>query len=112
MPTSERFEPFVQRQIREAAERGEFDDLPGSGGPIEDLDPDYDPEWWAKRFITREQVRDRADELRRMIRAELPRLRSSSDVAVVEARVTELNRMIAAVNEDLDAKDHVQPISL
>jgi hypothetical protein len=112
MPTSESFEPFVERQIREAAERGEFDDLPGSGEPLEDLDPDYDPDWWAKRFIDRERARDRADELRRVIRAEVPRLRASSDVSVVKARTAELGEMIAAVNEDLDVEDHVPPTSL
>lgn len=39
-------------------EAGEFDDLPGSGKPIPDLDRPYDPEWWAKKLIERERLRD------------------------------------------------------
>lgn len=32
-------EPLIERRIREAQQRGEFDDLPGSGAPL-DLDDD------------------------------------------------------------------------
>lgn len=31
------FESWIDRQIREAQERGEFDDLPGAGEPIKGL---------------------------------------------------------------------------
>jgi len=49
-PFAERvhFDP-VERQIHEAMEWGEFDDLPGAGRPIPDLGAGYDPAWWAKR---------------------------------------------------------------
>ena len=50
-----RFESIVERQIREAQERGEFDNLPGSGKPLPDLHTD-DPDWWVKRMIQREQL--------------------------------------------------------
>lgn len=39
-------------------EAGEFDDLPGAGKPIPDLDRPYDPEWWARKLIERERLRD------------------------------------------------------
>lgn len=45
------FESWIDRQVREAMERGEFDDLPGAGKPL-DLDPDED--WWIKAKIKRE----------------------------------------------------------
>ena len=48
--------PYVERKIREAMERGEFDDLPGSGKPLQDLNDD--PMWWVKKWIKREQVRE------------------------------------------------------
>ena len=111
MPTEKHFESFAEKQIREAMERGEFDDLPGAGKPLSGMSPVYDPEWWAKRFITREQVRDRADELRRTIRAELPRLRASSDVSVAQARVIDLNEMIAAVKSGAISKSPNWPFS-
>ena len=50
------FESLVERRIREAMERGDFDNLPGAGKPIPDLDTTHDPDWWLKRFIERERV--------------------------------------------------------
>jgi hypothetical protein len=42
------WETWIDRQIREATERGEFEDLPGAGGPIPDLDKPRDEMWWVK----------------------------------------------------------------
>ena len=112
MPTERDFESVAERQVREATERGEFDDLPGAGKPLADFESVYDPTWWAKRHIRRERVRDRADELRRAIRAEVPRLRVATDRVAAEARVRELNEMVKAVNEHLAPDDWVQPITL
>lgn len=112
MPTERDFESAVDRQIREAAERGEFDDLPGSGRPLEDLGPVYDPAWWAKRFVRRERARQAADEVRRAIRAELPRLRLAPDREAAADRVAELNAMVEAVNEHLEEADRVPPVEL
>ncbi len=47
---------WVDLQVQRAIERGEFDNLPGMGKPIPDLDTTHDPDWWLKRFIEREQV--------------------------------------------------------
>ena len=47
------WETWIERQIREAAERGEFDDLPGAGEPIPDLDKP-DEMWWVKRKLQSE----------------------------------------------------------
>jgi hypothetical protein len=48
------FETWVERQLREAAERGAFDDLPGAGRPIPDLDKPHDELWWVKQKLRRE----------------------------------------------------------
>jgi Domain of unknown function (DUF1992) len=45
------WESWIDRQIREATERGEFDDLPGAGEPIPDLDKPFDELWWVKRKL-------------------------------------------------------------
>ena len=52
----ERFETWVERQIREATERGEFDNLPGEGKPIPGLTGRDDEDWWVKGFLEREQL--------------------------------------------------------
>ena len=51
-----RYESWVERQIREAIERGEFDNLPGAGKPIPDLDGRDDENWWVKRLLEREKL--------------------------------------------------------
>lgn len=45
------FETWVERQIREARERGEFDDLPGTGRPLPNRDVRHDPNWWIKQKL-------------------------------------------------------------
>ncbi|MEU7829320.1 DUF1992 domain-containing protein [Nonomuraea sp. NPDC049129] len=48
------FESWIDRQIREATERGEFDNLPGAGKPLPDLDKPYDEMWWIKQKVRSE----------------------------------------------------------
>jgi Domain of unknown function (DUF1992) len=55
-PPGIRFETWVERQIRVATERGEFDNLPGAGKPIDDLDEPHDELWWVKRKLRRERL--------------------------------------------------------
>ncbi|ASU83840.1 DUF1992 domain-containing protein [Nocardiopsis gilva YIM 90087] len=55
-PPGVSFESWVDRQIREATERGDFDDLPGAGKPIPDLDKPYDENWWVKKKLREENV--------------------------------------------------------
>jgi hypothetical protein len=50
------FQTWVERQIREAMERGEFDNLPGAGKPLPDLDKPHDELWWVKDKLRREQL--------------------------------------------------------
>lgn len=47
-------ETLVERQIRLAQERGDFDDLPGKGKPLPGLDGPDDENWWVKGFLRRE----------------------------------------------------------
>lgn len=50
------FETWVDRQIREAAERGDFDDLPGSGKPLPNLDKPHGEMWWIKQKVQEEEL--------------------------------------------------------
>ena len=49
-------ETWVDRQIREAQERGEFDNLPGAGKPLGDLGDPNDADWWVRSYIKREKL--------------------------------------------------------
>jgi hypothetical protein len=53
-PPGAPWESWIDRQIREAEERGEFDDLAGAGKPIPDLDKPFDELWWVKDKLRRE----------------------------------------------------------
>jgi hypothetical protein len=47
---------WVDGQIRRAMARGDFDNLPGAGKPIEGIGEPHDPDWWVKRLIEREHL--------------------------------------------------------
>lgn len=47
---------WVDLQVRQAMERGDFDDLPGAGKPIADLGDQHDPDWWIKKLVERENI--------------------------------------------------------
>lgn len=46
----------VEVAIQQAMRRGDFDDLPGAGKPIQGLDSVRDPDWWIRRKIEREKL--------------------------------------------------------
>ena len=50
------YESWAERQVREAIERGEFDNLPGAGRPIPGLNGRDDADWWVKGLLEREQL--------------------------------------------------------
>jgi hypothetical protein len=60
------YESSIDRQLREATERGEFENLAGAGKPLPDHGRDYDEDWWVKDWLERE-VRDYVTELNERI---------------------------------------------
>ncbi|MFI6803705.1 DUF1992 domain-containing protein [Streptomyces luteogriseus] len=49
------FESWVDKQIRDAETRGEFERLPGVGEPLPpEIESTYDELWWIKRKMARE----------------------------------------------------------
>ena len=60
-------ELIAENRIRQAMEEGKFDDLPGFGKPIPDIDEPYDPLWWVRQWMRREKLgRELAEGLRRV----------------------------------------------
>ncbi len=47
---------WVDLQIQQAMERGEFDNLPGQGKPLGDLGSPEDRDWWLRKLIERERI--------------------------------------------------------
>ena len=48
------YESSIDRRLREARERGEFDNLPGAGRPLPGAGGEYDEDWWVKDWLRRE----------------------------------------------------------
>ena len=51
---------IADNRIRAAMERGEFDHLSGAGQPLRNLDSTYDPNWWLRQKLQREELTDDA----------------------------------------------------
>jgi hypothetical protein len=97
-PAHTTFESWVEKQIREAQDRGEFDNLPGAGKPIPDLHTD-DETWWLKRKLRAEGVSPEAalpTPLRLLKEIDrLPELvRTLNSEAAVRTLAEDLNRRI------------------
>lgn len=90
-------ENWIDRQIREARERGAFDNLPGEGKPLGGRADRHDPDWWIKQKVADEGIgemvhsavslRDEAKQLQRNVAYES----RESDVREI---VEDLNRRI------------------
>lgn len=52
----EQQQTWVDQQVQQAIRRGDFDNLPGAGKPIEGLGTEHDPDWWLRRLIERERI--------------------------------------------------------
>jgi hypothetical protein len=99
-PPGTSWETWIDAQIRVAREQGAFDNLPGAGKPLPNLDQPYDPLWWVKQLVRREQVSDLPPslELLRKVERELAALEKLPDEAAVRRQVAALNADIAKVN--------------
>ncbi|MDJ1114593.1 DUF1992 domain-containing protein [Microbacterium dauci] len=91
-PTAHERALYVETVIQQAIRRGEFDDLPGAGKPIEGLGTSHDPDWWIRRKIQTEQLSGLGP----------PALRLRVEHAAFEAHVDAMTRAedVRAYTED------------
>ena len=104
--------PWVERVIRDAEAAGEFDDLAGRVVSIEDLDRNYEPGWWARRFIERQRRNDAAVEVAASLRRQLPHALAGRDAGTVRKRLEVYNEEIVAINRLLETNDRLQPLDV
>ena len=98
------FESLIDKQIREAQERGAFDDLPGAGKPIPNLDGPHDEMWWIKDKLRRENASSTPPTL--LLRKEIERILESAaqerSEEAVRALVADLNlRIVDAIRRPM-----------
>ena len=92
------YESPIDRQLREAQERGEFDNLPGAGKPLPDAGREYQEDWWIRAWLRRE------GEGASMLPPTLQLRREAEDVAkLVDRRSSEaaVRELVAALNEQI-----------
>jgi hypothetical protein len=94
-------ETWIDRQIREAQERGDFEDLPGRGKPLPGYGDQYREDWWLHGYLRREGVSsDTMLPAPLRLRKEIERLpedvRPLDTEAEVREIVSELNERIVA----------------
>ncbi|MFD8549558.1 DUF1992 domain-containing protein [Streptomyces sp. NPDC059649] len=97
-PPGVSFESWVDKQIREATERGDFADLPGAGKPLPHLDQPYDEMWWIKEKMQREHLSYLPPSL--VLRKDAEEALQAAANAPTEAA---LRRILTAVNERIGA---------
>jgi hypothetical protein len=95
---TDRFESAVDRAIREAQERGEFENLPGVGKPLPDAGREYDEDWWVKDWLRREGGTSGVLPGTLRLRRDVEDLEALADRQHDEAGV---RRIIADLNEQL-----------
>ena len=97
------YETWIDRLVRQSQEQGEFDNLPGAGKPIPNLDRPYDLTNWLADKLKREKlsVLPPALELRRHVERELEEIMQLALEAGVRKAVNELNQTIRESNRQI-----------
>ena len=93
-------ESRIDRLIREAQERGEFDNLPGLGKPIPGLDRPHDEYWWVRKLLERENLSltPAGLEIKREVEKARESVARADTEEAVRRIVADLNGKIAAAN--------------
>jgi hypothetical protein len=92
------YESSIDRQLREAQERGEFDNLPGAGKPLPDAGREYDEDWWVKDWLRREGAEAGVLPPSLQLRKEAEDLAALVDRRPTEAAVRQL---VTSLNEQI-----------
>ena len=103
-PTSQERTAYVETAIQQAIRRGEFDNLPGAGKPLDGLTDRHDPDWWIRRKIEAEQLRGLGPPALtlRVEHAEMAaRLDQLRDEAEVRDAVADFNRRVIEARRQL-----------
>jgi len=99
-PPGKSWDSWIEELIDEANADGAFDNLPGAGKPLPGIDKPYDPDWWVKQLVQREQITalPPALELLRKVESTLAAIWVLTHEADVRRRIEALNAEIGKVN--------------
>lgn len=113
--TAHAVQSWVDQTIAQAERQGAFDNLPGTGQPLRDVDVRSDPDWWVKSLIEREKL-DLSGALPgpmqlRREKAGFPQsLLDLPDEEAVRARLEDFNERVLADRRKPHAGPHSPPV--
>lgn len=103
-PTAHDRAMYVETAIQQAIRRGDFDDPPGAGKPLEGLGDHHDPDWWIRRKIQNERLTGLGPAAL-MLRTEDAEFAQTLDAltreADVRAHVDDFNRRVVEARRQL-----------
>ena len=104
-PPGVSWETWIDRQIRQGMEQGAFDDLPGKGKPVRDLDQPRDELWWVRAKLRRENIEwlPPTLQVRKEFDAALEQLAAAGSEAEVREIVAAINTRVRWVNSRVTA---------
>jgi hypothetical protein len=99
-PAGVSWESWVDGLINQARERGDFDNLPGTGKPIASLEQSTDELWWVRQLLKREGISVTAPSLalRKAVEDILERVPTMKSEGQVRDTLTEINTRIREAN--------------
>jgi hypothetical protein len=104
-PKGVSWESWVDRQIRDGIERGDFENLPGKGKPLDGIgahgvDSHRDEDWWLKAKLRRERLSYLPPTLaiRKELEEALEAVAVASHESVARRIVSDINERIRDVN--------------
>jgi len=96
---------WIEQRLANLAAEGFFDHLPGSGKPIEDLDVQYSPTWWAARWVERDATQQDLPAMRARLEADvasairLPRDEARRRLSSISEAVAGLNGLLNSAQQ-------------
>ena len=93
---------WIEQRLNELADEGYFDDLPGTGRPIADLDEQYTPAWWVARWVQRDAARRDSESVRNQLADDIAEALALPAPKARE-RLMQIKRAVDALNAHLDS---------
>ncbi|KAF0245987.1 MAG: DnaJ-like domain-containing [Planctomycetota bacterium] len=115
-PFQQTWNSWIDEQVAKAQREGAFDNLPGTGKPLKNLDRPYEEDWWLREFLEREQLSVTPEPID--LRARITQLREEAlkvtDEREARRRFVAMNALIARLNgiPQPDAMAPVAPVDV
>ena len=111
-PMGMTFDSWVDRQIDASIKRGEFENLPGKGEPLPGVNGRYDPDWWLKEKLARENLDITPDTIvaRRKAEVFMERYLDLGSVSAVKREAAKLPEIAYPYHDDIAISDRSQKL--